>query len=273
MDNLNFRDIGASDKNSLQHLASTCRVFGGNVCPRCGCDEICRIEGGNRRRCPECGYRFTLYSGRWLNEIHVSPSSWLWIIKFFEMELTATRISNETKISYPTILKAVTAIRRSIAAATAHGREFLRNPGASRHIPVFYSREGGGGETTAILTANRIKILDQLEQGYLICTDKDVRHDSLLCDGIWHGPADFGRGFPRFRTYLAHPTGARHFIMERLHKYHGVRDEMLPLYVLEMEYRYNNHGSQLFELLVENICRFVPGKYRGAMERKPASVK
>ena len=270
---INFRDIVVSEKSALQYLERICKIIGGHACPRCGSGKIYEIENGHRSRCPECGFRFTLYSGRWLDMAHISPKSWLWIIKLFEMELTATRICAETETSYPTTLKAVTAIRRSISAASANRRSGALCLEENRQPPVFYTVEDEGIETTAVLPANRIKILERLELGHLICTDKDIRYASLLCDGMRHGPVDFVRGFPRFRTYLAHPIGARLFITERLRKYHGVKEKALPLYVLEMEFRYNNRGNQLYELLVENICRFVPCNYRDAANMTPASAK
>ena len=274
MDETNFRELIVSEKRSQRHLKRICKVIGGLVCPRCGCGETYEIEQGNRRRCPECGYRFTLYSGRYLDKAHISPRAWLWVIKLFELGLTATRISVEAEICYPTTLKAITAIRRSISASTVHRRAGSLCLEGNRKPLISPTIEHEKFETTVVLPANRIKIVERLEHGHLICTDRDVSYDSLFCEGVRHGPADFGHNrLPRFRTYLAHPVGARLFIMKRLHKYHGVSDKMLPLYVLEMEYRYNNRGNQLFDLLVENICRFVPGRHRGAADMNSPSVR
>jgi transposase-like protein len=271
MDIQYFMDIVGSDKKALWHLESICSVIGGNVCPKCGEDDIYRIDNGKRKRCQACGYRFTLYTGRWLNEAHISPETWLWIIKLFEMGLTAKRISDETGKSYPTTLKAVTAIRRSIAAATPHGREYLHDPGASRKIPVFYMSEDGKHDITAPLPSTRIHVIGRLGYGHLICTDKKVRYDRLICEGVTHRPADFGRGHPRFRFYMALPPVARRSIMEKLLKYHGVKNSMLPLYVLEMEYRLNNRGGDLLELLIEGICRFIPRKTPGLLAADPGN--
>ncbi len=266
---LQFRDIVGSDKKALTYLKSVCRVIGGNACPECGDDEILEIDKGKRKRCGGCGHRFTIYSRRWLNETHIPASSWLWIIKLFEMELTATKISQETGISYPTTLKAVTAIRKSIASTTLHGISFLQYQGTRKKDPVYYSTENGGVEVSELLPASRIRILERLEHGHLICTDRDIRKDLLICEGVDHGLADFGRGRSRFHYYLAHSFGAKRFIVERLQKFHGVKDSLLPLYVLEMEYRLNNRGRQLFEMLVENVCRFVPPGIRKTVSLNP----
>ena len=272
MDIQNFRDIVGSEKRASTYIAGICGIIGGVVCPGCGDDDINTIEGGKRKRCAGCGYRFTLYSGRWLNEAHIAASKWLWVIKLFEMELTTMRISEETGISYPTALKAVTAIRKSIASATPYGKALLSPDGTRSTIPVYFSAEQNSPEFTEQLPVNSIKILERLGQGYLICTDLGIRYERLVCGGINHFPVDFGRGRSRFRFYLAHSFGARRFIMERMHKYHGVKDSHLPLYILEMEYRLNNRGDNLFEKLVEGVCRFIPVRMPGAVSQESSYV-
>jgi len=264
-----FMDIAGSDKRAQRYLESICSVIGGNVCPSCWANDIYRIDSEKRKRCRACGYRFTFYTGRWLNNARISPKTWLWIIKLFEMRLTAKRISVETGISYPTTLKAVTAIRRSIAADTPHGREYLNNPGDNRDIPVLYSSGDDIHDVKAPLPFTRIHVIGRLDYGHLICTDRKVRYDCLICEGVKHESADFGRGHPRFRFYMALPPEARRFIMENLRKYHGVKNSMLLLYVLEMEYRMNNRGGDLLELLIEDVCRFIPQKTPGLPESEP----
>ena len=267
MNILNFKDIVKTDKSARRYLEDICRTTGGNVCPRCGSSEIKRIESGKRKRCTACGYRFSLYSGRWLNEAHISPRSWLWIIKMFEMEVPATRISDETGVSYPPTLKAVTSIRKSIAASTDHGREILHSPG-NRHISVFCSRKDRNMDVTSILPGDRIKIVKRLEHGHLICADRGVAFDYQRCGGKKHTLVVFGRGVPRVTINLAHTFGLRCYIRERLYKYRGVSDKMLPLYILEMEYRFKNRDIPLFKPLVENLCRFVPREYQAAADLK-----
>jgi len=41
-------------------------------------------------------------------------------------------------------------------------------------------------------------------------------------------------------------------------KFHGVSKEKFPLYLKEMEYRFNNRNYELFELLAQNMCKLVP---------------
>jgi transposase len=48
------------------------------------------------------------------------------------------------------------------------------------------------------------------------------------------------------------------YAKERLIKFHGVSKEYFPLYLKELEYRYNHRHHPLFDRLVQNLCQFVP---------------
>ncbi len=80
---------------------------------------------------------------------------WLWIIKPFELELSTRKIAKQVSISYPTVLKAVDLIRRSIVTESKGDRGLIegevemdeayfggkrkekRGRGAGHKIPVF----------------------------------------------------------------------------------------------------------------------------------------
>jgi transposase len=61
-------------------------------------------------RCKRCKYTFHYFSNRWINELRFPYKKWLWIIKFFEVELSARKIAQQLGFSYPTILEAVTIL-------------------------------------------------------------------------------------------------------------------------------------------------------------------
>lgn len=45
---------------------------------------------------------------------------------------------------------------------------------------------------------------------------------------------------------------------KRLAKFHGVSKEKFPLYLKEIEFRYNNRSKNIFNLTVQNLCSLVP---------------
>ncbi len=206
--------------------------------------------------------------------MNIPARTWLWIIKLFEMELTSTKIAEETGITYPTVLKTTGTIRKAIAASTDHGLEILLKGGGRRKIPVFrYIDEAGGQTGTILLPDKHIRILERLGHGHLICTDRTIGCKSLECGGVRHDVVDCGRGFPHFRTYLAYPKGIWALIKERLRKFHGVKEENIPLYILEMEFRINNRHKRLFGELVNNLCCFIPRELYDLPDQRDSVVK
>jgi transposase len=48
------------------------------------------------------------------------------------------------------------------------------------------------------------------------------------------------------------------FAKGKLHKYHGVSPEKFPLYLFEMQFRYNHRGQDLFRLILNALLQPVP---------------
>ena len=87
-------------------------------CPLCERTQPYRLrEGRWRCRRRACGYTFGVRTGTWAGQSRVPNVTWLWLVKLFELELTASQAAVQTGVSYPTALKAYTLIRRAILAA------------------------------------------------------------------------------------------------------------------------------------------------------------
>jgi transposase len=85
-------------------------------CPRCATPGAYGLADG-RWRCGVCRYTFGLLTETWLEACRLSPLTWLWVIKLFELELVAQQAGVQLGLSYPTILRAFTTIRRALLAA------------------------------------------------------------------------------------------------------------------------------------------------------------
>jgi len=94
-------------------------------CIRRGSYKVYRLSG-KRYRCSRCRYTFTEFTGRWINKLRISYKKWLWILKLFELEISAKKIAQQVELSYPTVLKAVHLIRMAIVSADAGADEFLK---------------------------------------------------------------------------------------------------------------------------------------------------
>lgn len=251
-----FEKIAKSETNARRYLLENCLRIRNLECPLCGADRIYVIEHGERRRCARCGHSFCDFAGRWLNDVKISPDKWLWIIKLFELEMPATTISEETGISYPTVLKALDVTRRAIVGRReTQSADALAAPGWLDDVVVAVS--AGAQSAVQTLTAvptGLIRCAMKLARGALVCVDRSLTCGTVLCCGRELKLVDRGDRSPHQRVFLDGMEGFWPFAKERLVKHHGVSDDKLPLYIRELEFRYLHRDVQLFDVLVEKLC-------------------
>jgi transposase len=108
-----FESLVRTENTARWYLSGLCWKNYRRFCIRCNSYQIYRIVG-KRLRCKRCKYTFHDFSGRWINKLRISCQDWLWIIKLFELEMSARKIAQQIDLSYPTVLKAVTLIRKAI---------------------------------------------------------------------------------------------------------------------------------------------------------------
>ena len=254
LDVFDFEKIARNDRAAERYILDSCERARPSVCPSCGGGKLYVIEGGARRRCARCSRSFHPWSGRWIGEMRISARKWLWIVKLFELDMNATTISSETAVSYPTVLKALDVVRRSIAGAPPGG--------IACHFPregeePLIGRHGTGGSGVRVcetVPAGSIRCILRLASGYLVWADRSLSYTSLGYRGEDFSLVDRGERFPFWRVYCSTEASFWQYAQERLVKHHGVSDAKLPLYLREMEFRYLNRRRQLFDLLIELLC-------------------
>ena len=242
-----------------------------------------RSLSNTRQKVPlqRCRQRFKTFSNRWYGQLNISASHWLWLIKLFELEISSHRIAKELKISYPTALKATHLIRQAILTKCKDYELLLkgeveldesyfggkrkgpRGRGAKNKVPVFGILERNGLVSVDVVPNVGAKILmnmtiKKVRRGSIIYTDKYKSYDALMFCGYRHLKVDHGKYFANGKVYINGLEGFWSFAKERLMKYHGVSQDKFPLYLKELEYRYNNRNKDLFVLLVQLMANFVP---------------
>lgn len=275
MDLKSFEGLIKSDNSARLFLAKLCWKNSHRFCTRCRSRKIYRIAG-KRFRCKRCGYTFHDFTGRWVNRLRISYKNWLWVIKLFELELSARRIAQQTGLSYPTVLKAVNVIRTSIVASSPEASELLggvvemdesyfggrrkgkRGRGAAGKVAVFGILERNGVvKVEAVKDVKARTLLDltvkTVRRGSIVYTDKFKGYDSLMFCGYRHINIDHKKFFANGKVYINGVEGFWSYAKERLIKFHGISKEKFPLYLKEMEFRYNNRGKSLFNLLAQNL--------------------
>jgi len=234
-------------------------------------------------RCKRCGYTFHDFSNRWLNRVKIPPRTWLWILKLFELEVSARKIAQQVGISYPTALKAVNVIRASIVAVTPEADDLIngeveldetyfggrrkgkRGRGALNKVPVFGILERKGVVKVSVVkdvTAESLlgMTVKMVRRGSIVYTDKFHSYDALMFCGYRHLRIDHGKRFSRGKVYINGLEGFWSYAKERLAKFHGVSKEKFPLYLKEMEFRYNNRRDSIFNMLAQNLCGSVSNR-------------
>jgi transposase len=94
--------------------------------------------------------------------------------------------------------------------------------------------------------------------GSIMYTSKFRSYDTLMFCGYRHLKVDHNKRFISDKVYINGLEGFWSYAKQRLIKFHGVSKEKFPLYLKEMEFRYNHRHENLFILLVKNLCNFVP---------------
>jgi transposase len=279
MDLNTFEYIGKTENKARLFFKKYCWKNSHIFCTRCNSYKVYRIIN-KRYRCKRCRYTFHDFSNRWLNRVKIPYKKWLWIIKLFELEISARKISQQVKLSYPTVHKAVNLIRLAIIASDKDAQEPLhgeieldetyfggrrkgkRGRGAGNKVPVFGILERNGIVRVDVIkdvTAESILTMTvkTVRRGSIVYTDKFKSYDTLMFCGYRHLRIDHGKIFASGKVYINGLEGFWSYAKERLIKFHGVSKEHFPLYLKEMEFRYNNRHNNIFNLLVQNLCFLV----------------
>jgi len=142
-------------------------------------------------------------------------------------------------------------------------RKGNRGRGAFNKVSVFGILERNGVVKVEVVKNVKAETLLNLtvqtvRRGSIVYTDKFKSYDSLMFCGYRHLKIDHKKKFASGKVYINGVEGFWSYAKERLIKHHGVSKERFPLYLKEMEFRYNNRGKSLFNLLVNFLTNLVP---------------
>jgi transposase len=92
-----------------------------------------------------------------------------------------------------------------------------------------------------------------VKRGSLIYTDKLRSYDGLVSYGFKHERIDHGLKFANGKVYINGIEGFWSFAKGRLTKYHGIDRGKFPLYLKELEIRYNYQNDDLFDVVIRQL--------------------
>src|SRR6476469_2275059 len=244
------------------------------VCPVCGTNRAYRLrEGRWRCRSRACRYTFGVRTGTWAGLSRVPDDTWLWLVKLFELELTASQAAVQLGLSYPTTLKGFTLLRHEVEAdesyvgprrparSRGHPKNFGR--GVPHKTPVFGILERRGRvQVTVVPNCSQETLRDQtlrwVKRGTLVYTDRWSGYDTLAFCGYRHLRVDHARRFSHGKVHINGLEGFWSYAKSKFIKHHGVSPDRFPLYLYEWQFRYNHRWENLFELFLTQSLKPLP---------------
>ncbi|MCX5834980.1 MAG: IS1595 family transposase [Deltaproteobacteria bacterium] len=259
-----YHKLISSESRARKYLLGKCLKNHQRFCPRCRCRKLYKLREG-RNRC----------SGRF------SAVQWLSLIKLFELEVSVRKMSLQLGLSYRAVYRAVSTIRMAILSHAEDAPSLLdgeieideayfggrrkgkRGRAAAGKVPVFGILERDGRVHVSVVpdvsAATLLKLtVKKVRRGSIVYTDKFHSYDSLMFCGYRHLKVDHQKYFSSGRVYINGLEGFWSWAKERLIKYHGVSRNHFPLYLKELEFRYNNRNGDLFNQVANYLCDLVP---------------
>lgn len=200
------------------------------------------------------------------------------ILYYFYLEVSARKCAKELGMNYRTVSKRYMQYRKAILLYTEQEftklsglieadesyfggrRKGNRGRGAFNKQAVFGILERSGKVYTSVVNNvsaetlfNEIK--EKTKKGSVFYTD-DFRSYKDLKQYGKHNRIKHIKSFGKGHNHINGIEGFWSFAKERFHKYHGINKENYPLYVKEMEFRFNHRNQQIYPLLIEIIRRF-----------------
>ncbi|MEX0732633.1 MAG: IS1595 family transposase [Aquisalimonadaceae bacterium] len=268
----------SSEAGARSYLGSVCWDGRERFCPRCHSRELYRLASG-RSRCKRCRYTFGEFAGRWLSQSRLRCRDWVNLARLFEAERPLEEIARELGRAYATVFHAVTLLRAGIMAHSHtcsallesnpmvykglcghRGHKSLRIEG---HAPVFGIRERAGTVSVPVLADIDPDFVlslpvKKVRHGNIVYTGQVTIYDTVLFAlvGKLNGAAT--ARFARSPVHIDRTTGFWAYASNRLATHHGISAEHFPLYLKELEFRYNHRKEAIAPLLLHYLCDFVP---------------
>lgn len=267
-----------ADTEPRRYLSRLCWDGERRFCPRCNSQHVYALSSG-RHRCKRCRYTFSEFAGRWLSQSRLSCGDWVALVRLFEEEHPVGQIAARLGRAYATTFHGVTLLRACIlahsdtsSALLDGGLERLKHVWTHRthdvlrvggHAPVFGVRETIGSVSVPVLPDIGPEFVlhlpvKKVRRGNLVYTGQVTIYDTLVFSiraGEQDPPAT---RFCRSPVYIDGTSGFWAYAAGRLATHYGVSPSHFPLYLKELEFRYNHRQRELAPILLRYLCDFMP---------------
>lgn len=241
-------------------------------CVRCRSLKIYRLAD-KRYRCARCGYTFHDFTRRWIGELNLTVRQWLWVLKFFELEVPPSRIAKEVGISYPTALKATYLIRRAITQSASENvhSSITRDTDSTAQpeelsggrVPAFGILERNGKVIVCVVGEFSVEALLReqsklITQGSIVLSGRVGDYAALIMRRR-RLPPELSRRL-HGRIFFNGMDSFWSFARPRLGNFHATSDHELLFFLNEIAFRYNHRGKELFDSLADLMTQLMPSR-------------
>ncbi|MBS3134553.1 IS1595 family transposase [Candidatus Woesearchaeota archaeon] len=239
--------------------------FLGRKCIICNRYGLYKLKNRRRVKCKHCKKYYSLKRLR----------RDLDILYYFYLEVSARKTAKEMELDYGVVHRRFMEFRKLIAnycneqAIRLNGkieldetyfggkRKGKRGRGSKNKAIAFGILERKGKVYTVIIenvSAETLmrEIQNKTRKGSVFYTDGFKSYASLRQYGK-HDTIDYDYSYVKGKTHINGIEGFWSYSKERFHKYHGINKKNYPLYLKEMEFRFNNRKENVLKLLVD-IC-------------------
>ncbi len=241
------------------------RYFLGRKCIFCDKNNLYRLKD-NRVKCKYCNNYYSIKKLR----------TDMIVLYYFYLEVSARKTAKELELDYETIQSRFMQFRKAIAeyckkeAKKLNGeleldetyfggkRKGKRGRGANNKAIAFGILERKGRVYTIIVeNVSKETLMKAIEEkthkGSVFYTDGFKSYVDLKQYGKHNIIRHDKDEFVKEKNHINGIEGFWSFSKERFRKYHGIDKQNYPLYLKEMEFRFNNRDNNIFKLLT-NIC-------------------
>jgi transposase len=215
---------------------------------------------------------------KYYNRSRISEAKFREIVKYFSLDIDATKTAEITKLNRNTVNRIFGELRDRIYLSLKSNLSLLdgeieldesyfgakrvrgkRGRGAAGKTPVFGIKKRDG-EVYVEIVENCSKeqlmpiIQGKILEGSTINTDGWKAYDGLVLNGydhyrVFHSHNEFARG-------KCHVNGIEAFwsyCKRRLSKFNGMNSDKFILHLKECEFRYNNKDKNLYQILLKLV--------------------
>ena len=241
-------------------------ILRGNKCFFCGKYGLYKLKD-KRLKCKNCRLLYSL----------PKLKKDLQTLYFFYLELSARKAARELGISYMSVHSRYMFFRKIMygyldkeftklcgeleldESYFGGKRKGKRGRGAFNKAIVFGILERNGKVYTKVVpNVSKETLMEEIKRkskkGSVFYTDCFKSYKSLKQFGK-HNKINHKYTFGKSHNHINGIEGFWSYAKERFHKYHGINMKNYPIYLKEMEFRFNHRNEDVFKLLVDIILR------------------